>query len=452
LCGVARLADAPAATARWIGIVNVALAIALQILAAVVGETPFSDLDFESARTQAQAAEKLLLIDFTASWCPPCKRMDAETWPHERVRAWVAEHALAIQVDVDKHAELAKRFGIEAMPTIVVLRDEDELDRRTGFLDVDQLLAWTADVTAGRRRIDVLRERSRSLLTSEDVDARYELARELLQAGAYEEALAHYLWLWPATRSAPGMGGVRLSYMLSEMAELAKKHEPARVAFMQILQTLQASVEAADPPRSEDWSEWSSLCEHLGEGGRVLAWYEARRDERGRLFASVVRDYRTDQILDRVFDALIDARRYLEAIRLFDNARQRAQRSIVHYRLMTQPAAEDSLTVEQRTQIQAFARNRLESDLSTLHAALLLDGRRDEAADVARSLLATLDRPEARIALVRRGVEITARPEPCFTQWLDEAEAAGAKVKSLRKRLAKLLAVATPVPPGAKGE
>ena len=169
------------------------LSVAL-LLGALPGE-PFLDLGFEAALEQAKKTEKLLLVDFTASWCAPCKKMDRDTWSDPGVRAWLAEHALAIQVDVDREKDLAKRFGIEAMPTVVAFRGGAEFDRIRGYRDAAAFLGWTRAVLEGRRSADELMERAQALADSTDVEARRDLARELLGAKQYDAALEQYLWL-----------------------------------------------------------------------------------------------------------------------------------------------------------------------------------------------------------------------------------------------------------------
>jgi thiol:disulfide interchange protein len=102
----------------------------------------FSRASYEEAEAEARASGRLLLVDVTASWCPPCQMMERETWPDERVAEWVERNAVAVQVDVDRRGDLAQQFGVRGVPTLVVRRDGTELGRTSGGLGPDELLGW----------------------------------------------------------------------------------------------------------------------------------------------------------------------------------------------------------------------------------------------------------------------------------------------------------------------
>jgi thiol-disulfide isomerase/thioredoxin len=407
----------------------------VQPTAAPLPEEPFSELGFDAALAKAKSEKKLLVVDFTASWCPPCKRMDKDTWPAADVRAWLAANAIALQIDVDANPELGKRYQVQSLPTIVALRDGEEADRFIGYRDPARFLAWAKDVAAGKKESDGLLERSKTLRESEDVRARHQLAKDLQTAKQYDEALVHYLWLWPATRAESGYGGVRTSFMLSDMADLAKTHEPAKKAFEQIFAELQARVDAPGVPTFEDWIEWRSFCRYFGAPQRLVAWYEVRRDDAGRLLADQA-GYPAELIVEDAFDALVQAGRFEEAARLYDDAQPRAERCVERYEQLM--AATTSFPQDDtRASAEDHARRTLTQQLGTLYAVMLYAERGDEAAAVAGSLLAALDTPESRMALVREGIKV-AKLDPSYAVWLDEAEAAGAKVDSLRRKVSKL--------------
>jgi hypothetical protein len=329
--------------------------------------------------------------------------MEKETWPHADVRAWLGQHALAIQVDVDEERELAKRFEVEAMPTVVALKDGQEFDRIVGFRDAAGLLAWCKDVLAGKRTTDELAERAQTLAESTNVHERYELAKDLFRAKKYDEALRHYLWLWPASRDAIGMGGVRLSFMLGDMARLADKHEPAKKAFLALLDELQAEVDAVPVPEFRVWMEWRALCRDFGGSSRLIAWYEKKRDEQGRLpLADQTPQLLQELIVRDVFETLMSAQRARDAVRLYPDARKRGAEIVTQYEQMQ--SAGGLLDEESRQQIRSFQRRKLTGDLAQLFAALLAAERTAEALDVAGMLLGELDEPEARLALVRAGL------------------------------------------------
>jgi thiol-disulfide isomerase/thioredoxin len=406
------------------------------LLVALASDTPFADLAYEAALAQAKEQQKLLFVDFTASWCGPCKKMEAETWPAAEVVTWLGEHAISIQVDVDKQRELAQKFKIKAMPTVVALRGGEEFDRIVGYKDAAGFLAWARDVAAGKRSSDELMERAKNLAESDDVEARYDLADDLLTAGHYELALEHYLWVWPASRKSPAMAGVRLSFMLSEMAELAREYPPAKEAFMEILDGLQAQVNVDGLPESQAWREWWSMCEYFDLHDRMMNWYESHRDAEGRLFAERTNDPEVQRITGKVFEVLIEQNRGQDAVRLLGDASVYAADVVKRFERLRAPS--EAETGEMRTQLEKFARDKLTKDLSMLFAALLSAGRREEAVEVGELLISTLDTPEARLALVSAGAEVAQGPEESFGRWLDEAEAAGANVKLLRRKLDRL--------------
>ncbi|KAK8512527.1 hypothetical protein V6N13_082926 [Hibiscus sabdariffa] len=71
----------------------------------------------------ANASKKLVVVDFTASWCGPCRIMA----PILAELAKKLPHVLFLKVDVDELATVAQDWEIEAMPTFIFLKDGSRL-------------------------------------------------------------------------------------------------------------------------------------------------------------------------------------------------------------------------------------------------------------------------------------------------------------------------------------
>jgi|TARA_B110000495_G_C22908806_1_gene530597 thioredoxin len=97
--------------------------------------------DFAAAQGKAKASGKLVMIDFAAEWCGPCKMLDRTTWQDEGVISAVTEKAVAVRVDVDENRELAAQFRIRSIPTIIFIDGEGkEVSRLIGYRDAEGFL------------------------------------------------------------------------------------------------------------------------------------------------------------------------------------------------------------------------------------------------------------------------------------------------------------------------
>ena len=79
----------------------------------------------------AVKAAPVALVDFWAEWCGPCKMLAPAI---EDLAKQYEGRALVAKVNVDEEPELARRFGIMSIPTVVFLKDGAEVDRKIGLM------------------------------------------------------------------------------------------------------------------------------------------------------------------------------------------------------------------------------------------------------------------------------------------------------------------------------
>jgi thioredoxin 2 len=80
-----------------------------------------------------------LLVDFWAPWCGPCLAMAPS---FEQAAAELEPQLRLGKVNTDEQPELANRFGIRSIPTLVLFRQGREQARVSGALSLGQLLEW----------------------------------------------------------------------------------------------------------------------------------------------------------------------------------------------------------------------------------------------------------------------------------------------------------------------
>ena len=96
-------------------------------------ELEFTEENFEST---ALKSDKLVMVDFWAEWCGPCRMVG----PHvEELPKEYDGKAVVGKVNVDLHGGIAAQFGVRNIPTIVFLKNGELVDKVVGAVPKDQL-------------------------------------------------------------------------------------------------------------------------------------------------------------------------------------------------------------------------------------------------------------------------------------------------------------------------
>ena len=92
-------------------------------------------LHVNSQEFQDVAHNDLVFVDFFANWCGPCKMLAPS------IDKLAQEHpeAKVLKVDVDQEGSLAMQFGVQSIPTLIVFKNGQAVNRQLGFVPYEAL-------------------------------------------------------------------------------------------------------------------------------------------------------------------------------------------------------------------------------------------------------------------------------------------------------------------------
>ena len=91
----------------------------------------------EQAQAMALSQNKLIVMDFTANWCEPCRKMEVQLWDSKEFQS-LSDRFILLKLDMDQNQILATRYGVTDIPRVIVITaNEDKLWDQTGFRTPD---------------------------------------------------------------------------------------------------------------------------------------------------------------------------------------------------------------------------------------------------------------------------------------------------------------------------
>lgn len=80
-----------------------------------------------------------IVVKFEASWCGPCKMLTPIV---ESLKPEFANRAVFVTIDVEAAPELAQRYNIRGVPTMMIFKRESPVATKVGMVSKDQLRSW----------------------------------------------------------------------------------------------------------------------------------------------------------------------------------------------------------------------------------------------------------------------------------------------------------------------
>jgi thiol:disulfide interchange protein len=120
--------------------------------------------DYQDALHRAEESGRLVLLDFSADWCPPCRKMEQDVFSSDEFAAELETLVVPLRVDLTDSplspsvGEVVRQYGVTALPTFIVIEAAGRvIVRREGTMSTGQFLDFVrgaVDQAAGGRSLD----------------------------------------------------------------------------------------------------------------------------------------------------------------------------------------------------------------------------------------------------------------------------------------------------------
>ena len=85
--------------------------------------------------------DNLVIVDFYANWCGPCKMLS----PVLEEVASDRDELKVVKMDIDENMELAKTYGVMSVPTLMLFKDGNMISKKIGFMPKELITSWVEE-------------------------------------------------------------------------------------------------------------------------------------------------------------------------------------------------------------------------------------------------------------------------------------------------------------------
>ncbi|MEY3501194.1 MAG: thioredoxin [Bacteroidota bacterium] len=82
-------------------------------------------------------SEKPVLVDFFATWCGPCQMLSPIL---KQVKDNVGDRIIIVKIDVDKNQEIASKYNVRGVPTMMLFQNNKQLWRQSGVISKEEII------------------------------------------------------------------------------------------------------------------------------------------------------------------------------------------------------------------------------------------------------------------------------------------------------------------------
>ena len=84
-------------------------------------------------------AKKLVILDFWAEWCGPCKQIGSVLKDISNEKSEILD---VVKINIDENQETPRKYGVRGIPTLMIFKDGELIDTKVGSLPKTTMVEW----------------------------------------------------------------------------------------------------------------------------------------------------------------------------------------------------------------------------------------------------------------------------------------------------------------------